>query len=150
MQVDAFLIDLLTRFAWDEAGLEANSKRLPHAMADLMRPPLQVSRGRPFESFPPIQSMAPRPALGQIFLPERHYKFTAAAAPLIRQALCVARSIASLLCQAFQGPKLLKQAIRRGDVQGNMDGMVATLRRRTRPKEIRSLRTLHDATWLLD
>eukprot|EP00434_Breviolum_minutum_P008319 symbB.v1.2.007340.t1/scaffold425.1/size368629/4 len=55
-----------------------------------------------------------------------------------------------VFCQAFQGPKLLKQAIRRGDVQGTMDGMVATLRRRTRPKEIRSLRTLHDATWLLD
>ena len=50
-----------------------------------MRPPLQVSRGRPFESFPLIQSMAPQPPLRQIFLPERHYKLTAAAAPLIPQ-----------------------------------------------------------------
>ena len=35
----------------------------------------------PTHLFPLIDSMAPRPTLGQIFLPERHYKLAAAAAP---------------------------------------------------------------------
>ena len=163
VQVDAFLIELLTRFAWDEAGLEPSSRRLPHAMAEFMRPPLQVSARRPFEGFPLVESMAPRPHLGQIFLPENQFKPTATADPVIRRALFdagdhhgqhpsrrVARSIATLLCWTFHGPKQLKQAIRCGNTPGNIDAVVATLSRRTRPKEIRSLRTLHDATWLLD
>ena len=60
----------LSSLGWGRAGSEQSTT--PRAMADLMRPPLQVSHRRPIERFPLVDSMAPRPTLGRIFLPERH------------------------------------------------------------------------------
>lgn len=95
--------------------------------------------------------MAPRPRLGQLFLPERQYKLTGTAAPLILRALfeagdrhdqhptgCVARSIASLLCRTFWGPEQLKQALRQGNTPENTAAVVATLRSATGSRLMRN------------
>ena len=71
--VGAFLIDLLTRFAWDEAGLEPTAARYGGIHAPTVPRTL-------------MESMAPRLRLGQIFRLENQCKLTATAAPLIRRA----------------------------------------------------------------
>lgn len=45
-QVPAYLVNLLTHLMWDVAGLEANSPRLPHLMAELMIGPLRPFLGQ--------------------------------------------------------------------------------------------------------
>ena len=101
MQVDASLIDLLTRFACDEAGVEASSTRLPMQWRKLCVHHCKPHTGGHLKASP--------------YSGLKHFSMSST-------TTCVARSIASLLCRAFHGPKQLKQAIWQGNGREHRHG----------------------------
>ena len=112
---------------------------------------------RAYHGLPLLDLVAPRPALGQLFLPQNRYRLSAEAGAIVAEYLnpsgpsdapcrTVARTIAALLARACKGPQTLRRLVAAGDVQG----LTRYLSRPRRQTNLVQLHTLNDATWLLE